>query len=127
MTVSFLRFLAVGLVSTAVNALMFFMLLTWLHVDYRISSVAGFLSGVVIGYVLNKRWTYSSSAPSSARTLVAYGSVYVVSMILSLAVIQTLVEGLSVSPAAANLLSICLTTLTNFLGTRFFVFPPDRG
>lgn len=117
-----MRFLVVGVVSTIVNYSIYLLLLRGLEIDYLAASASGFLSGVVVGYFLNKNWTYSVKEPTSLVMVARYLSVYVFSLIAGLALLYMLVDGFAVSPLLANIVAIMLTTCTNFLGTKFFAF-----
>ncbi|KTR03516.1 hypothetical protein NS365_18130 [Aureimonas ureilytica] len=115
------RFLIVGALSTVVNYSVFYGLIL-LGIDYIPAAAGGFLIGVAVGYSLNKSWTFGVSAPSSPKLVASYWLVYGISLICGLLFIRGLVELLNFDPRIANLAAIVLTTCTNFLGTRFFVF-----
>jgi putative flippase GtrA len=84
--------------------------------------MVGFLTGVVFGYQLNKNWTYGHQGPSTVFLSGKYFTVYLCSLALSLTVLAGLVRGMGIDPRVANLLTIGLTTMTNFCGTKFWVF-----
>jgi putative flippase GtrA len=115
------KFLVVGILSTILNYLVFLILLKS-GINYLVSSSIGFMSGVIFGYFLNKRWTYGVSGSSTPRLITAYLSVYLISMLCGLTTIHFLVAGFHVDPAWANIASIFITTAINFSGTKFLVF-----
>ena len=51
-----------------------------------------------------------------------YCLVYLASLLLSIIFLKIAVGLVGISPEIANIFAICLTTCTNFLGTKFFVF-----
>ena len=51
-----------------------------------------------------------------------YCLVYLASLLLSIIFLKIAVGIVGISPETANIFAICLTTCTNFLGTKFFVF-----
>lgn len=115
------RFLIVGCLSTLLNYVVF-LLSYWLGFFYLTASAIGFISGVVLGYFLNKNWTYAVKRASTPGLVIRYLLVYSFSLLAGLAFINILVGELGLSPLAGNILSICLTTFLNLIGTRFFVF-----
>ena len=117
-----MRFLVVGVISTVINYAIYFLMIRGLEINYLVSSASGFLSGVVVGYFLNKNWTYSVSEPTNIIMVARYLAVYVISLVAGLAFLYVLVDKFSVHPLVANVAAIMLTTCTNFLGTKFFVF-----
>ncbi len=118
----FLRFIVVGVLSTIVNYGVFYVLLRGFDVSYLIASAAGFLSGVGVGYRLNKSWTYAHQGRSSLALTMKYLAIYAVSLALGLAFLAELVNSLGLDARLANVLTIGLTTMTNFIGTKFWVF-----
>lgn len=117
----FYRFLGVGLLSTLVNYAVFYFLLK-VGLAYQVSAAIGFCVGLVCGYSLNTRWTYSVTGRIPRSVLGAYVGVYLTSLCVGIAVIHLLVELFSLSPTVANVFAICVTTVTNFIGTKFVVF-----
>jgi len=118
----FSKFILVGLLSTAVNYLIFFIALHYFFINYLISSGIGFIAGVFAGFFLNKNWTFDSRPVQTKRIIISYFLVYIFSLALSLVFLKIAVGIFHISPEIANLLAICLTTCTNFIGTKFYVF-----
>ena len=116
------KFGVVGIVSTAINYGVFAFFYKIGNVQYIISSVAGYVCGLLIGYQINKNWTFIGQVDKSKIYIVSYISVYVVSLGSSQIFLLFLVEILLVNPMYANILAIVLSTLMNFLGTYLFVF-----
>jgi len=117
-----LRFVVVGLFSTAVNYAVFALLLYGLHLHYQLASAAGFFAGLVAGFGFNKNWTYQEANKATPLLWAKYVAVYGLSLLASLALLYGLVDRLGMDARLANLLGIVLTTCTNFIGTKFFVF-----
>lgn len=112
-------FLAVGGFSTAFNYGVFWIFLR-LGLFYLAASWAGYLAGVVAGYFLNARYTFQSR--SSRRLLIFYIFVYAVSLVLSTLTLSFLVQIMRLRPEFGNILAIIQSTLTNYLGCKYFVF-----
>ncbi len=117
----FAKFCLVGLFATFISCVIFYVLLETFNVNYLISSSVSFLSGIVAGYPLNKSWTFSSSNRDHKK-IIKYLSVYLVSLVISLIFLRIVVGYYGLDAKIAYVLSIGITTCTNFLGTRFFVF-----
>lgn len=116
-----LKFLIVGVFSTALNYAVFWALLNNVSAPYLVSSALGFLAGVGGGYLFNKKWTFQVKEDGTNH-LFLYFSVYSVSLLISLAVLWLQVELLAIPSELANFFCICVTTCTNFIGTKFIVF-----
>jgi len=116
-----LRFAVVGGISTIVNYAIYYALYKGIALHYQLSSAVGFMTGVAVGYSLNKYWTFGVVEKKN-QEVAKYFAVYLVSLLLSLAFLHLTVELVGINPNIANFFAICLTTVTNFLGTKFLVF-----
>ena len=117
----FLKFITIGVLSTIVNYTIFYALYRFLAVDYVVASGIGFVSGVFAGYGLNKNWTFGVKEKAK-QYVYKYYIVYIVSLFLGLGFLEFLVVVLGIIPELANALTIILTTCTNFIGVKFWVF-----
>lgn len=117
----FAKFLVIGGFSTIVNYAVFYGLFRFIGISYTSASIIGFVCGIFAGYQFNKNWTFSVKN-SKTKHVLPYFAVYCVSLVLGIAFLKFLVEVYKVMPEIANFLMICLTTCTNFIGTKFLVF-----
>jgi len=116
----FIKFCIVGGIATVFNyALFFFLFQNGLH--YLVASGSGYILGVFIGFLLNKYFTFQSKSTKYHVELSKYFLVYAISLILGLGLLKMLVF-IGIPVLIANVFTIGLTTITNFLGSRFFVF-----
>ena len=118
------KFLVVGIVGTIVNYLVFATLL-FVGVSYLLSMPAGFISGTILGYRLNRTWTFNITHSRNFQ-FVRYLFVYSVSMALGAIFLAFLVEIVGLKPLIANVVTIFLTTTTNFLGIKTFAFKAEN-
>ena len=116
------KFGIVGILSTVFNYGVFAFFYKIINVHYILSSITGYVSGLLLGYQLNKNWTFIAQVDKSKSYIVGYITVYAVSLVSSQAFLLFLVEILLINPMYANVLAIVLSTVMNFLGTNFFVF-----
>jgi putative flippase GtrA len=116
------KFGIVGILSTVFNYGVFAFLYKIVRFHYILSSIIGYASGLLLGYQLNKNWTFIAQVDKSKSYIVGYITVYAVSLVSSQAFLLFLVEILLINPMYANVLAIVLSTVMNFLGTNFFVF-----
>ena len=114
-----IRFSLVGVLATLFNYLLFWLLLS-LGVFYWLSMVMGFLFGTALGYQFNKAWTFK--ADGNATRLLMYLGLYLFSLLTGLTVIMVLVELHATDPKVANLISIVITAVINFSGSKLGVF-----
>ncbi|TAH25713.1 MAG: GtrA family protein [Cytophagales bacterium] len=119
----FVRFFLVSAIATTLNFAVFYALHKFFFIDYRLASGIGFFSGVLLGYFLNSRWTFKSSDDANPRKrFLKYYCVYLFSLGVNILMIDILVEYVGIYPSLANIITIGFTFVSNYLGTRFWVF-----
>jgi len=116
-----LVFLLVGVFTTACNYSVFWLLLNVFHLHYLVSSWTGYLTGVLAGFFLNARFTFAAGK-TGGRDPALYLAVYLFSLAVSTGLLYLLVDLLGIAPEWANIIAIGQSTVTNYVGCRFFVF-----
>lgn len=119
-----IRFMAVGVISTIINYGVFFIFHQALHTEYTLASAFGYCTGLAIGYVLNRNWTFKLQRAEQGRRkeMALYVAVYTITLVLCLAFLRLQVEWLQVNVLLANFFTIGLATITNFTGLKLVVF-----
>ena len=107
--------------STVLNYGIFWLFLA-LGTNYVIAAVAGYLVGLFFGYYLNRSWTFTSVAERKTDEFALYVFLYLVSLAASISFLGILVGKFFMHPLVANVFAIGLSTVTNFLGSKFLVF-----
>ena len=120
--IQFYKFIIVGIVSTIINYGVFYFFIEVLLINYLISSSLGFMSGVLVGYSINRNWTFESKAEKKSKEIIGYLSVYFFSLFLSLIVLKILVDLVKIDAKIANFFVLNLTTFVNFIGIKTRVF-----
>jgi putative flippase GtrA len=116
-----IRYLFVGGIATLMNYMIFIFLFKFCHTNYIIASATGYILSVVAGYFFNRKWTFNATE-AKAETIVKYMSVYICSLLISMALLSIFVEWLLLPAEWANVLTISVTIFSNFLGLKFLVF-----
>ncbi len=119
-TKQFIRFLLIGGISTLINYLTFLLSLNALNLHYLISNIIGFIAGISFGYPFNKKWTFKHNADQSLFH--SYFAVYLISLLISSIFLKISVDFIGIIPEISSLMAICITTCTNFLGMKYWVF-----
>lgn len=118
----FLKFIVVGVFSTAVNYSFFYIFFTKVGVMYLVSSAIGYMVGVVFSYFGNKIATFDTSASFKKKEFILFFFVYLVSLCISLVALHFFVTMLGLSVLLANLFAIGISTVTNFTMLKLFLF-----
>jgi len=118
----FARFLIVGGASAIINYGTFAFLFLVVAVRYEAAFIFGFVAGAAFGYIFNRAWTFKIKSREHRWHIVAYFIMYLISLFIGLASIRLLVEGFDLTPPLANIVTVFVTTFTNYVGARFWVF-----
>lgn len=113
------RFLAVGVVNTAVSVIAYRLLLR-VGAHYLPAGAAAFAAGAVNGYVLNRRLTFGVGG--SIRSCVTYVGVQAAGLALATGLLWLLVDTRDVGHLAAQALVIPPVTLITFALNRYVTF-----
>ncbi|MFD6442136.1 GtrA family protein [Peribacillus sp. NPDC060186] len=126
-TNTFIRFLLVGIVNTAVGLSVMLTLMNVLEVSYWISTFFGNGTGAVTSFLLNRTYTFGSDIGwrrGAARfifvILICYFAAYSLGHVFA-----EFLEGsshLSIQDNVAVLIGTVFYTVLNYLGQKYFVF-----
>lgn len=122
-----LRFVLVGVVNTLVGMAIMFGLYNLAHCSYWISSACNYILTSILSFFLNKYFTFQNQEKSAVQAvrfavniavcyLLAYGIAKPLCIWLLSGVSQTVRDNVSM------LVGMCLFTVLNYLGQRFFAF-----
>lgn len=120
----FIRFAIVGIINTGVDFLVFTLLNETFTLDYTVCQVAGYSSGVVSSFVLNKLWTFGDQKAGKKLALQFSQFVFVniLSLLGSLAVIRLFAGVFGLNIYIAKIFATLMAQVLNFAGYRFWVF-----
>ena len=80
---TFLRFVAVGLINTIVGFAIVIAAIEWLGANAFVANGAGLATGFVVGFLLNRAWTFRSDrtiAATAPRYLLAFALAYSINL-----------------------------------------------
>ena len=125
-----LRFAAVGSMGVIVDYLIFSLLLS-LNVGVIPSHIISFFGATIFNFFLNARWAFANTARFSNQPQWQLYAFFLIVCVLALflrgAVLAVLTEAAGWSPRIAIFFAIGSATIVNFVGSAFFVFPPQIG
>lgn len=122
------RFAVVGVVSTIVNYVVNFVFIYY-NYSAHLASGVGYLSGVLVGFPLNKLWSFQAEKKFNLMEFLKYMGLYVITLGVNI-----ILSGLSydlfndrfTDPMLAKiwyyLPVIVITTVLNFIGCKLLVF-----
>jgi putative flippase GtrA len=115
----FLGFVFAGGVATALNYSLFSLLMV-LGVHYLVASAVGYASGIIVSFLINRRYVFRSTG-DSRRQLARYTLIYLGAMLVQLGLLEVFVR-IGSDPFIANACAIIIVVILNFFVIRRFVF-----
>lgn len=125
------KFLAVGCINTITGMIIMFGLYNIAGCSYWFSSAANYVLVSILSYFLNRRITFGyrgAVLKSSIRFIINIGCCYLIAYGVAKPLAACLLAGWSVSwqENAAMFIGMCIFTVCNYIGQRFFVFGEEN-
>lgn len=117
----FVRFAAVGTLTTGVQYVVLWIGVSWLEVPAAGASAAGYTLGVLLSYLLNYRFTFQSSQ-EHAGTLRRYVVVYGIGWCVNAGLMIVFVHRLGWEVWVSQVLTTGVGLLWSFSGSRWWAF-----
>jgi len=117
----FLKFSLVGVFNTLLNYVVFIIFLLYFNIDYWISGIIGFFSGAVLGFFLNRNFTFSSKI-SKKKGLIKYLLIQIFCLSVHICIQIISVEFFSINKVFSQIVSIIITVFINFYLVRNLIF-----
>lgn len=118
----FLRYIVVGLTSTAIDVAC----VAWLlgtDLPYWLTVTLGFVAGLVVNYLLHVAYTFEAGLKILSQAM-RYGMVVALNYLLTLLIVWIGHEFLCVPVLAAKIASLPIIAMTGFLLSKYWVFRP---
>jgi putative flippase GtrA len=116
-----LRFLIVGGIATATDALIFALLATG-GLDARLANMTSYPLSAVLAFWLHRNWTFAAHDDAAGGQAVRFALMCCAGLTLSTGVVWALAP--QVGPLLAKAAAICGTLVLNFSLSRWLVFRP---
>ena len=121
------KFLLVGVINTLIGCGLMFVLYNLMKCSYWLSSAANYIVGSVVSFFLNKYFTFQNNE-WSWQQVGRFAAIVAVCWLLAYGAAKPLVshvlasQPIQLQENIAMLTGICLYTVLNYLGQRFFAF-----
>jgi putative flippase GtrA len=117
----FARFAVVGVLATATHTAVFAAAIEIARIEAVAANAAAFSVAVLVGYALNRRWTFAAHGGNDAR-LWRYVVAALAGLALNSAIMFAVVHGAHWSPYVGLVLALGLVPPVTFALNQFWVF-----
>jgi putative flippase GtrA len=121
----FARFVVVGALATAVHTSVFTAAIELAHIEPVLANGIAFSVAVLVGYALNRRWTFAAHGGATAR-LGRYVAAALIGLAWNSVIMFAVVHGAHWSPYLGLLLTLALVPPLTFALNQFWVFRRPR-
>ena len=121
---SIFSFLIVGLL-TALFYLSFFSLLTYLcKLNYHTGVSIAYITSVILYFFAHRHFTFKNKDKAIKEQFSKFSLLVALNYFLTLVIVHSTVEFLRLPPLVGTLAAIIVTTVSNYLIAKFWVFQP---
>ena len=117
----FLRFALVGMAATVTTYTVLIVGVEGLHINAVAASVAGYALGVVVNYILNYRYTFSSDQHHHV-VIPKFLTVMAVGMFINAVVMYATVNWLGLHYLLAQLAAVAVVLMWSYTANRLWTF-----
>lgn len=127
------RFIIAGGANTAITFVLYVLLIR-VGVNYNLALIITYLIGIVLGFLINRLWTFSVSQEKAGNSDARIGSksasiqfaryflVYVLVFAVNFLVLNMLVRMFQFDPVVSQLVAVGLSTIFSYLLQKLWVF-----
>lgn len=121
------KFLITGAIGISVNLGVFHALYVF-GVPYLAGSIAALLVSMVIGFILQKYWTFEDRAPERVHTQFAlYAALALGNLALNTGIVYALIGRFGVHYLLAQAVGAATIAVDSFFAYHFFIFRPRQA
>lgn len=116
-----IRYAIVGIASNT-GGYLIYLLITWLGIDPKVAMTGLYFTGVLLGFLGNRHWTFSFQGGISS-SFVRYSIVYLFGYILNFLILYFFVDNIGYSHQWVQGVAVFVVALFLYSILSFFVFP----
>lgn len=118
-------YVVMGVFTTIINIIIFYVMENLLHVNYIISNVIAWIFSVLFAYLSNKKYVFAHEDNTSfinIKEMMSFFSFRFLSLGIDTVVLFVLVQWLSQQPLIAKIISNVVVLIANYLFSKFIIF-----
>ena len=125
----FNKYLVAGFTAFLVDYSVLLIATEWFGVHYLVSNICGYMSGLLISYVLNIRWVfrYRKYGHTTKKEFSIFVLIVLIGLVISEGVIFLLVDQVAVPYQYAKIVSVGAIFVFNFIAKKHFLFTRTQG
>lgn len=115
------RFVIVGVINNVVGYILFLFMIYVLGIGHKITVTLLFAIGMIVSFLMNKKWTFKTSGNYSS-SLLKFLIVYLLGYSLNIVIVAIFVDRLSYSSGWVQLWANVTLPIYYFLANKYYVY-----
>ena len=115
-------YLIFGVLTTAVNWIIFQICLEIFLVNWSIANVIAWVGAVTFAYATNKKIVFESSNPQIIKEFALFVQFRLVSLVLEMLIMFVLIEMISVLPLLSKIITSVAVVIANYFFSKVVIF-----
>jgi putative flippase GtrA len=124
--IQFVKFSLIGLLNTGIHYVIFLFLYRVFDMYYLHATVVGYSVGLINSFILNKKWTFKSRNVRKDMEFAKFIMVNLLALIVNVGALKYFVSLAGLRPEIGQIVAIAFSTITNFMGNKFWTFQASR-
>jgi putative flippase GtrA len=120
------KFGAVGILRTLTGAALLYLLPNVLGLNYVLSNVLVYAVGLIMGFLLHRRWVFGTRAAWRSEIL-PYSACFGIGYGANMLTLLILAEALHVDRTASQYIAMAVFTLVNYAANKMWTFRKSSG
>lgn len=118
-----IKFVVVGVANTLVGLFLIYLGKWLLGFGDVVANTCGYSIGLVLGFILNRRWTFRHSGPV-IPALARFFAIFILAYVSNLVTVLVAINSLEMNSYLAQASGILPYTVIFFFGSRYVAFRP---
>ena len=124
-----IKYLIIGVLTTALNYIVFAVLTTIMKVDMHISNLIAWLVGVIFAYFTNKLFVFESKSFKMevlSKEILSFGAARVFSLLIEELILYIFVDLLNMDKLIIKLIANIIVIIINYILSKFIIFKKPK-
>lgn len=124
-----IKYLIIGVLTTAINYVIFAILVKLIDVDIHISNIIAWCISVIFAYFTNKLFVFESKSFKLniiTKEIITFGLARVFSLVLEEIILYVFVNLLNMNELVIKLIANIIVIVVNYIISKFIIFKKDK-
>ena len=125
-----INYLIVGVLTTLVSIIIYFISTKIFHINYMISSAISWVGAVIFAYITNKKYVFLSKSETKKEIIIEIYQFFkyrIISFIIELLLMYAFVELIKIDDMISKIIVQVIVIILNYIFSKLFVFKKNTN